>query len=146
MNDRPRILSLIPHAGRMCLLDTLQEWSEGHIVCTTDSHRAIDNPLLHRGQLAAVHLAEYGAQAMAVHGGLLAEQSGGRAQPGLLVSIRDLQLHVDRLDDLPTPLIVRATRLVADSSGWMYQFEAQAAGQIIGSGRVAVIAASKGAP
>ena len=140
MNDRRHILSLIPHAGAMCLLDAIQQWTDEQIVCTTHSHIDAKNPLRHGNRLAALHLAEYGAQTMAIHGGLLAEKSGGRAQPGMLVSIRDLQLEVDRLDDLPAPLIVQARRLVADAGGWMYQFEAEAAGRHLGSGRVAVLA------
>ena len=140
MTDRERILGLIPHAGAMCLLDRIEEWSEERIVCTTRSHRDPDNPLCRDGPLAALHLAEYGAQAMAIHGGLLAEREGRRAAPGMLVSVRDLQLAVQQLQDQPAPLTISASRLVADSGSWMYAFEAEAGGRRIGSGRVAVIA------
>ena len=56
---------------------------------------------LKNDRLRAVHLCEYGAQAMAVHGGLLARAAGGRAKPGLLVALRAVELHVARIDDLP---------------------------------------------
>lgn len=140
MSDRARILSLIPHAGGMCLLDGIRQWDDEQITCTTDSHRDPANPLRRQGQLAALHLAEYGAQAMAVHGGLLAARSGGRAAPGVLVSMRDIRFEVERLDDIDAPLVITARRLVADASSWMYQFEAHADGRRIGGGRVAVIA------
>lgn len=140
MNDRQHILSLIPHAGSMCLLDDIRQWTDTEIVCTTASHCDPGNPLRRDGQLAALHLAEYGAQAMAVHGGLLAAKAGGRAAPGVLVSMRDIQLDVDRIDDLDQALTITARRLVADSGGWMYQFEAHAADRRLGGGRVAVIA------
>ena len=139
MTDREHILVLIPHAGTMCLLDRIEGWSDERIVCTTRSHCDPGNPLRHNGRLAALHLAEYGAQAMAIHGGLLAEREGRRAAHGMLVSIRDLQLAVERLDDQPGTLAISATRLVADSSSWMYTFDAESGGQRIGSGRVAVI-------
>jgi predicted hotdog family 3-hydroxylacyl-ACP dehydratase len=145
MNDRQHILTLIPHAGRMCLLDSIQHWSDSAIVCVTASHRDPENPLRRQGQLAALHLAEYGAQAMAVHGGLLAAKAGGRAAPGMLVSLRNIQLEVERLDDRDGMLAITATRLVADAGGWMYQFEAWVADQHLGSGRVAVIAVAEGA-
>jgi predicted hotdog family 3-hydroxylacyl-ACP dehydratase len=140
MNDRQYILSLIPHAGSMCLLETIQQWNDDEIFCTTSSHRDPENPLRRDGQLAALHLAEYGAQAMAVHGGLLAAKMGGKAAPGVLVSMRDIQLEVDRLDNLEDPMTIAARRLVADAGGWMYQFEAYTAQGRLGSGRVAVIA------
>ena len=37
---------------------------------------------------------------MAVHGGLRAAAAGGRAAPGMLVALRDVALHRDRIDDL----------------------------------------------
>ena len=64
--------ALIPHAGGMCLLDTVESWDAETIHCRSLSHLRADNPLREKGRLAALHLAEYGAQAMAVHGGLLA--------------------------------------------------------------------------
>ena len=62
----------IPHQGRMCLLDAVTEWDGAHIVCQASSHRASDNPLRAEGRLGAACGVEYAAQAMAVHGALLA--------------------------------------------------------------------------
>jgi predicted hotdog family 3-hydroxylacyl-ACP dehydratase len=140
MSDRQRIEKLIPHAGGMCLLERIVEWDDERIVCSTMSHCDPANPLRLGDRLAAVHLVEYGAQAMAVHGGLLAEREGGRAAPGMLVSIRDLQLEINRLDGHSAPLTIAATKLVADGSGWMYSFVATVGETSIGSGRVAVLA------
>ena len=65
-----RLRSLIPHAGAMCLLETVREFSGEEIVCEASSHRDPGNPLRRHGALAALHLAEYAAQAMAAHGAL----------------------------------------------------------------------------
>ncbi len=51
------------------------------------------NPLRLDGRLGAVHLAEFGAQAMAIHGGLKTVAAGGVPRPALLVSVRDLELQ-----------------------------------------------------
>jgi len=70
----------------MCLLDTVVGWDDERIHLETDSHRRADKPLRSDGVLRAVHLCEYGAQAMAVHGGLLAQRAGTVAAPGLLAT------------------------------------------------------------
>jgi predicted hotdog family 3-hydroxylacyl-ACP dehydratase len=119
MLDRAQLAALIPHAGSMCLLDGVVEWTAEWIHCETNTHRDPDNPLRRRDELAALHLTEYGAQAMAVHGALLA-QAG--AQPGMLGALRDIQLHVRRIDDLTDTLSVTATRRLARSDGLIYDF------------------------
>lgn len=129
--------SLVPHAGGMCLLARIVSASERDIVCATDSHRSASNPLRRDGALAALHLAEYGAQAMAVHGGL--EDPRAKERGGMLVSIRDLVLAVDRLDDVAHELTIAATRLVANAEGMIYTFSASANGRELGRGRVSVM-------
>jgi predicted hotdog family 3-hydroxylacyl-ACP dehydratase len=136
---RKEIESLIPHRGAMCLLDAVENWDEATIRCTTASHRDAANPLRRDGQLAAIHLIEYGAQAMAVHGGLAERAKGGTARPGLLVAVRDVTLEVARIDDIAAPLTVSAKRLVANAGGWLYSFEVEAAGKKLARGRVSVI-------
>lgn len=137
--DRAGILGLVPHAGGMCLLDAVEAWGEGDITCTTRTHRDPANPLRAGGALAAVHLAEYGAQAMAVHGGLCGRAAGEPVRPGLLVTLRDFKVHVARIDDVDGALTVRARRLVANPDGKLYAFEVEGGGRVLASGRVGVI-------
>ncbi|RYD16402.1 MAG: phosphotransferase [Lysobacteraceae bacterium] len=132
---------LIPHQGAMCLLDEVVAWNDGTIHARSDSHRDPANPLRSDGRLRAVHLCEYGAQAMAVHGGLVAREAGGRAEPGFLVSLRAVDLAVERVDDLPGALDVHAERLLGGEGSWQYAFRIEHAGVPIASGRAAVIAA-----
>jgi predicted hotdog family 3-hydroxylacyl-ACP dehydratase len=121
----------------MCLLARIISATETEIVCATNSHRSPDNPLRSDGQLAALHLAEYGAQTMAIHGGLYGVSE--RARRGMLAAIRDFRLFVDRLDNLPDELVVHATRLVANADGRIYSFTARAGGRELGIGRVSVV-------
>ncbi|MET0225163.1 MAG: phosphotransferase, partial [Dokdonella sp.] len=58
------IRALVPHGGDMCLLERIVSVNDTQIVCATFSHRSPKNPLRHAGRLAALHLAEYGAQTM----------------------------------------------------------------------------------
>ncbi|MGB1580125.1 MAG: phosphotransferase [Nevskiales bacterium] len=137
--SRAEIEAMIPHAGGMCLLDAVTSWDEQQINCSSHSHQRSDNPLRRGDQLSAVHLAEYGAQAMAVHGGLLARAAGEVAAPGFLASLRNLQLTVDTLESLPGALDVRARQLMAADSGWTYEFEISHQGESLATGRAMVM-------
>ena len=130
---------LIPHQGDMCLLEQVESWDPQTICCLTQSHRSLRNPLRRAGRLSALHLAEYGAQAMAVHGGLLARTQNRRAAPGFLAALRDLRLQVHYIDQIEAPLEVRAELLSAGDSGWLYAFRITAAASELATGRVTVI-------
>lgn len=136
---RDEILRLIPHQGGMCLLDAVTAYDDARIECRTDTHRDPANPLRQGGALAAVHLAEYGAQAMAIHGGLLGRAKGEPVRPGLLVTLRDLRLAVARIDTIAAPLAVTSRRLLANADGLLYTFEVRADGRTLATGRVGVI-------
>ena len=137
--DRDAILALIPHQGTMCLLDEVMQWDSERIVCTTYSHQRPDNPLRSDSMLRAIHLCEYGAQAMAVHGGLLAREHGQVAKPGLLVSLRAVQINSLRIDKLPDALIVEADKLLDSGSSWQYQFRVRHRDTLLAEGRAAVM-------
>lgn len=138
MIEREEILTLIPHSGRMCLLDRVLRWDSAEALCATNSHRDPNNPLRRDNRLAALHLIEYGAQTMAIHGGLLARDKGG-ARPGMLVSVRDFTTQLQRIDDLPGELQILARKQIAGSTALSYEFSALHAGQLLASGRVSVI-------
>jgi predicted hotdog family 3-hydroxylacyl-ACP dehydratase len=140
MLGREAIAALIPHQGTMCLLEQVLEWDAERVLAVTATHRASDNPLRSGGRLRALHLAEYGAQAMALHGGLLARAAGARAQPGVLVSLRDVQLNRAYIDDLRGELHVEARRLLAGAASWQYSFSVRHAEELLASGRAAVMA------
>lgn len=139
MLGREQIAALVPHAGAMCLWDEVVSWDAGRIHLRTRNHRDPAHPLRSHDRLRAVHLCEYGAQAMAVHGGLLAQQGGGRARPGMLVALRGVELHVARIDDLPGALECDAEALVVGDSGQQYAFRITHDGRLLATGRAAVM-------
>jgi predicted hotdog family 3-hydroxylacyl-ACP dehydratase len=131
---------LIPHAGTMCLLDAVMAWDARSIHAISASHTRADNPLRSPQGLHAVHLAEYGAQAMAVHAALLARAAGVESvRPGRLVSLRDVQLSEEYVDHLDGHLDVHAECLYADDGGAQYAFRIEHRGRLLASGRAAVI-------
>lgn len=133
-------IDLIPHAGGMCLLDGVISWDASSIHAVSTSHVLISHPLCGEGGLHAVHLSEYGAQAMAVHGALLARDRGEtKPRPGLLVSLRGVKLSVQCIDTLEGALDVHAECLIADEGGAQYAFRITHDGVEIASGRAAVI-------
>ena len=102
--SRDQLLRLIPHAGRMCLLDRVVDYSESEIHCATRTHLDPANPLRRDHALSALHLVEYAAQAMAAHGAL---HAGGQPQPGMLAALRDIRLHAERIDSIDGELDIR---------------------------------------
>lgn len=141
MIDRAGIAALIPHQGTMCLLDHVEHWDDDTIRCVTTSHQRADNPLRADGRIAAVHLVEYGAQAMAIHGRLLEERVRGDAppKPGVLVTAREVQLAVGALDARTGVLTVGAWRLMGNPGGLLYRFEVREGARVLASGRVGVL-------
>ena len=136
--DRAAIAARIPHQGSMCLLEAVAAWDDSRIECRATSHTDPANPLRAEGRLGAANGIEYAAQAMAIHGALLAGTDGAPRQ-GYLASVRGVTLHVDRLDTLPQALTVRAERLSGDANNILYQFSLSHGADCLLEGRAAVI-------
>ncbi len=136
--DRDWLLGHIPHQGSMCLLERIDAWDSQHIRCTASSHRAPDNPLRGHGRLGAACGIEYAAQAMAAHGGLLAAADSA-PRSGYLTSVRGIELHVARLDDIEADLSIEAERLSGDDNLVLYGFSVTAGERILLNGRAIVV-------
>ena len=137
--DRDGIAALVPHAGAMCLWDEVLGWDDSSIRLRAHNHRDPAHPLRSHDTLRALHLCEYGAQAMAVHGGLLARQAGGHAPAGMLVALRGIELCVARIDDLPGAIECEAAVLARSDTAQQYAFRITHAGVLLASGRAAVM-------
>lgn len=138
--EREELCGLIPHAGDMCLLDGVLSWDEESITCTSERHLLQDNPLRTEEGLSAINGIEFGAQAMAVHGGLLARAQGEAIPPGYIAAIRQCSLGRDWLHDLDGPLTIRASRLMGQGGQFIYQVELSDGTQEILSARATVMA------
>ncbi|NMG54444.1 hotdog family protein [Aromatoleum aromaticum] len=136
--DRAAIAARIPHHGTMCLLDAVDAWDNESIRCRATSHREPVNPLRDPSGLPATAAIEYAAQAMAVHGALLAP-AGEVPRAGYLASVRSVDITVAHLDGIAGELDVRAERLTGNDSQVLYRFTVCAAGTTLVSGRAAVI-------
>ena len=133
------IARLVPHQGAMCLWQRILAVDPASLRVATDSHRDPRNPLRSDGRLRAVHLCEYGAQAMAVHGGLLALQGAAPVRRGFLVALRCIELHCMRIDDLAGELVCRAELLVQSEASQQYGFRIEHGGTCLAEGRAAVM-------
>lgn len=142
MIGRDELATLVPHAGTMCLWDEVVSWDADRITLRAGTHGSPSNPLRSGDRLHALHLCEYGAQAMAVHGGLRAREGGGAARPGMLVALRGVVLHVDRIDDLAGPLEGEAEQLAESPASQQYAFRIHHAGRLLAEGRAAVMLGS----
>ena len=137
--EKSEIRTLLPHAGDMCLLDSVLEWDDESIVCTSETHRDPDNPLRRGAQLSALHAFEYAAQAAAVHGGLVARSARVPAPPHYLAALRAAHLQAVRLDDIDLPLEVRARRLFGDAGNAVYECRVSAGRVVLADGRITVM-------
>ncbi|MCC4603481.1 phosphotransferase [Xanthomonas campestris pv. badrii] len=139
MQGRDAIAALIPHQGAMCLWEEVVEWDAQRIVLRSLAHRDQTHPLRAAGRLRALHLCEYGAQAMAVHGGLLGRASGKPVRPGMLVALRGVELHVAYLEQLPEAIVCQAQVLMQGEDSQQYSFRLTHGEQLLAEGRATVM-------
>jgi len=139
MMESSEIALLIPHAGSMRLLDRVESWDARSIRCLTTHHCSGNNPLRRAdGKIGAICAVEFAAQAMALHGRLLAGGSGAPT-PGFLASVRDVRLHTRFLNEIVNDIVIDAALVVGDSRSATYSFTLRAAEAELASGRATVV-------
>ena len=136
--DRNWIQSRIPHQGSMCLLHEVIHWDSTSIHCNARSHAAPDNPLRNTQGLPISAGIEYAAQAMAVHGALLAPVDD-RPEVGYLTSVRNVQWWTARLDDAGAELNIQATRVSGNEISLLYDFAVLCNERLLLRGRASVM-------
>ena len=132
---------MIPHAGRMCLLDEVSAWDASTIRCLARSHRDAANPLRAGAELPALCGVEYAAQAMAVHGRLSSAVTE-KPRAGYLASVSDVVCAVRRLDDLDGEVVIEADKLAGDDARVQYPFTITSNHTQILTGKAAVVLAA----
>lgn len=135
--SREELCRCVPHAGSMCLLNEVTSWDDERIFARAINHNDADNPLRHGGHLPALCAIEYAAQAMAIHGALMAKNDTP-PRVGFIGSVRDVRLHVDHLDGINAPLEIEAIKQLADENHSLYELRVSAAGKELMTGRAAV--------
>lgn len=132
---------MIPHSGLMCLIDGVESWDEETISCISNSHKFENNPLRSNNQLSTVNAIEYGAQAMAIHGALLAKKTNHSFPAGYLAAARDVKFGmIQRLDTLELPLTINSTKMLSSGGNLMYSFQIHSGDEFVMSARLTVAA------
>jgi len=138
MLGKDGIAALIPHSGRMCVLDEVEDWTQTTIRALSMTHKDTDNPLARGGMLPILAGLEYGAQAAAVHDRLAVPYEGA-ARDGLIVAVRALAWSAERLDDIPGPLVAEAERHAGDGRSAVYEFRILGHDRVLLCGRITVL-------
>ena len=130
--DAAGIAARIPHAGSMSLLQAVRGVDAQQLLALASSHRLPSNPLVRQGRLGAACGVEYAAQAMALHGALTAQAEHSNAdhpsgmpeaaRAGYLVSVRNLVLQVQRLDDIAADVLVQVSKAGDNGAFTVYDF------------------------
>ena len=128
----------IPHQGSMCLLDAVTHWDDSTIRCRAIGHQALDHPLRNAQGLRISAGIEYAAQAMAVHGALLAPDEQA-PEVGYLTSVRNVAWTRPRLDDVDGELTVEARRISGNDSSLLYDFQLLCGADLLLRGRAGVV-------
>lgn len=122
----------------MCLLEAVNSWNDTEIECLATSHVALDNPLRNAQGLPISAGIEYAAQAMAVHGALLAPVTQ-LPEVGYLTSVRNVNWWAPRLDDAGASLRISATRISGNGVSLLYDFSILCEDRILLRGRAGVM-------
>jgi predicted hotdog family 3-hydroxylacyl-ACP dehydratase len=139
MIDHEEICQLIPHSGNMCLVDKVSSWNKKLIECESTSHLLPGNPLRRNSYLDSVNLIEYGAQAMAIHGGLLAREEGHKLTNGYLAALRDVNICNLDISKINDKLQIVAECLMSQGGNLIYEFRVSAGNVCIVQGRATVV-------
>lgn len=142
MIEHDELCHLIPHSDDMCLLDNVEFWDEDKIICHSNSHHLQKNPLRRNDSLSSVHVLEYAAQAMAVHGGLEDREKGKQMTEGYLAALRDVKLNLCELNLLKSELRIEANKIMSQGGNMIYSFNVSSEDINIASGRATVVAIS----
>lgn len=127
---------LIPHKGRMCLLERVLACDENMIRCETLSHQAKDNPLRNAKGLPASTAVEYAAQAVAIQGALLSSvlPTDSVVRGGYLAALSGVTWQVDTLHDIGGALVIEVCREIQTSTGVSCSFTVSYIGKTLVEG------------
>jgi predicted hotdog family 3-hydroxylacyl-ACP dehydratase len=91
-----QVEEVVPHSGRMVLLDRLLSVEEGRL--TAEVVLRADSMFVRNGRARAIVSVEYMAQAVAAYVGTLSRSKNEPVEIGYLIGIREMKLAVDHLE------------------------------------------------
>lgn len=142
IEGRDKLCQYLPHAGAMCLIDSVLEVDLNRIICFASSHRELDNPLRFEDRLPAVCGFEYVGQATYLHGALtIAERIAAEQVPdtppvAMVASLRNFKLNAGRLDQFGHDLRIEAEIIAFSMNATSYNFTINAGSEQVMSGRL----------
>ncbi|MFO7583013.1 hypothetical protein [Guyparkeria sp.] len=142
--DAARLCERLPHTGDVCQIESVSHCDEDGIVCLTRAHRRADNPLRVGDRLGVLAGVEMAGQAMALHQALRGDD--GPPRTGVVTRAGDLRWQVERLDQLPGPLVIQVTKEVEAGELARYRFSLSHDEQVVVEGRLSVLTTSGEAP
>lgn len=115
---------LLSHTGSMSLLNEILSADKDSLTATAISHLESNNPLRAEGSLSTVNGIEYAAQAMAVHGALLAQHSGAEysTQKGYIATVRNIEINKPFFPETEGVLLIQVRLLMSNDNGFTYEF------------------------
>ena len=135
--DREEIARRLPHAGAMILLDRVEGWDDTKITALSDAPARGENPFRRDGSLGVAWLVEAAAQAMAVHGYLLADPDAPPKR-GYLAAVKRVAFDTDDIAADDAPLTITATLGMGDRRSSLYRFTVEGARGALASGEAMV--------
>ena len=120
MNNRlicpiTNLAPLLPHSGRMVLLDSITDYGDHHLTATAAIGE--DHILLQNGHLPCMLGMEIMAQGIAALTGCHAANAGQPVRLGFLLGTRKLNLFADFIP-LHTRLLIQVQESMMDSTGF----------------------------
>lgn len=109
------IAPLLPHSGRMVLLDCVTEYSDRHLIATAKVNE--QHILLKNGHLPCMAGMEIVAQGIGALTGCLSINAGKPVKLGFLLGTRKLNLFAERIP-VNTTLLIEVKESVIDASGF----------------------------
>lgn len=92
MSEFPEIAELVPHSGRMIVLDRMTAWADG--IATCELQLKVSTTYVVDGHLDTITTIEHMAQSLAACLGYQAFRAGGGVRVGMVIASRVFEMDV----------------------------------------------------
>ena len=131
----PPIRELLPHRGKMLLLDEVVDAGPASVTCRV--HIRSSSSFVEAGRVPGLVALEYMAQTVGAYAGLRAREQGGPVRIGYLLGSRDVQLS-GRDFLVGDDLVVEAHHVFGDEAIGAFDCKVTRLGTVEASGRLNV--------